>query len=250
MGVQHKDEDDEKKDDGERKVNYQTVVITEVTDDLHIYGQSVDEGPKLEGLMTQLREEFTRSPPLAGAYTPRNGDLCAAKFLDGQWYRGKVMRTNPKEATILYIDYGNKEIIPKTNCAALPSSFTGLPGFAKEYGLAFLALPPDEEYAASGLRALKDDVLDRQVKINTEFKIGTQEFVTISEASNSEDIGKNLVTDGLLMVEKKGGRRLAKLVNSYIEAQDSAKRNHLNIWEYGDITVDDSREFGAPAPRT
>ena len=58
---------------GERKVNYQTVVITEVTDDLHIYGQSVDEGPKLEGLMTQLREEFTRSPPLAGAYTPRNG---------------------------------------------------------------------------------------------------------------------------------------------------------------------------------
>ena len=68
-----KDEEDEKKDDGERKVNYQTIVITEVGDDLHVYGQCVDEGPKLEGLMTQLREEFTRSPPLAGAYTPRNG---------------------------------------------------------------------------------------------------------------------------------------------------------------------------------
>lgn len=38
--------------------------------------------------------------------------------------------------------------------------------------------------------------------------------------------------------------------SSYIEAQDAAKKNHLNIWEYGDITVDDSREFGAPAPRT
>ena len=35
------------------------------------------------------------------------------------------------------------ETIPKAKCAALPSSFTGLPGFAKEYGLAFLALPPD-----------------------------------------------------------------------------------------------------------
>ena len=68
-----KDEEDEKKDDGERKVNYQTIVITEVGDDLHVYGQCVDEGPKLDGLMTQLREEFTRSPPLAGAYTPRNG---------------------------------------------------------------------------------------------------------------------------------------------------------------------------------
>ena len=141
----------------------------------------------------------------------------------------------------MYLIFNFSETIPKAKCAALPSSFTGLPGFAKEYGLAFLALPPDvsvcfhekncclsqrknnkylifqfflqEEYAASGLKALKDDVLDRQVKINTEYKIGTLEFVTVSEASNSEDIGKNLVTDGLMMVEKKGGRRLAKLVN-------------------------------------
>ena len=77
----------------------------------------------------------------------------------------------------------------------------------------FFLFIKQEEYAASGLKALKDDVLDRQVKINTEYKIGTLEFVTVSEASNSEDIGKNLVTDGLMMVEKKGGRRLAKLVN-------------------------------------
>ena len=47
------------------------------------------------------------------------------------------------EVSVLYIDYGNKETIPKTKCAALPSSFTGLPPFAKEYGVAFLALPPD-----------------------------------------------------------------------------------------------------------
>ena len=36
------------------------------------------------------------------------GDLCAAKFLDGQWYRGKVLKTSATEATILYIDYGNR----------------------------------------------------------------------------------------------------------------------------------------------
>ena len=67
--------EDDKKDDGERKVNHQTVVITEVNDDAHVYAQHVDEGPKLEGLMDQLREEFTRNPPLAGAYTPRNGKI-------------------------------------------------------------------------------------------------------------------------------------------------------------------------------
>ena len=101
-----------------------------------------------------------------------------------------------------------------------------------------------EDYAASGLQALKEDLLDREVKLNTEFKVGTLGYVTAYDASTNIDIGKALVNDGLMMVEKKGGQRLAKVVNSYIEAQDSAKKNHLNIWEYGDITADDAREFG------
>ena len=107
-----------------------------------------------------------------------------------------------------------------------------------------------EDYASLGLKSLKEDVLDRKVKINVEYKVGNLDFVTITDISNNDDIGKNLVTDGLMMVEKKGGRRLAKVVNSYIEAQDSAKKNHMNIWEYGDITQDDAREFGIGQPRT
>ena len=64
---------DDKKDDSERKVKHETVVVTEVTDDAHIYAQHVDEGPKLVGLMNQLREEFQQNPPLAGSYQPRKG---------------------------------------------------------------------------------------------------------------------------------------------------------------------------------
>ena len=96
---------------------------------------------------------------------------------------------------------------------------------------------------------MKEDLLDRKVKINVEYKFGTTEYVTVFDAASNEDLGKNIVLDGLMLVDKKGGRRLAKMVNTYIEAQDSAKRNHLNIWEYGDITADDSREFGAPPPK-
>ena len=65
--------EEEKKDEGERKVKYETVIVTEVSVDAHIFVQNVDEGPKLEGLMGQLREEFSRSPPLAGAFNPKRG---------------------------------------------------------------------------------------------------------------------------------------------------------------------------------
>ena len=71
------DESKSKDDQGERKVNYETVVITEVTDEAHVYAQHVDEGPKLDNLMKQLREEFSRNPPLAGAYTPKRGTKMA-----------------------------------------------------------------------------------------------------------------------------------------------------------------------------
>lgn len=43
-------------------------------------------GPQLEKLMEQLRTEMESNPPLPGAYSPKKGDLCAAKFSqDGQW---------------------------------------------------------------------------------------------------------------------------------------------------------------------
>jgi len=237
-----------KKDEQERKVKYETVVITEVTDEAHVYAQHVDEGPKLVGLMKQLREEFSQNPPLAGAFQPKRGDVCAAKFVDNEWYRVKVEKVSGSEATVLYMDYGNKATIPKSKCGSLPASFHGLPAFAKEYALAFMTLAPDEDYAASGIQALKEDFLDRKVKINCEYKVGTLDYVTVFNDSN-DDLGKSLVQDGLMMVDKVRGRRLAKVVNSYVEAQESAKKNHLNIWEYGDITGDEAREFGAPPPR-
>ncbi len=80
-----------KEEAGERKVNYEKVVVTEVTPEGKIYAQHIDEGPKLEQLMKEIRSEFSTNPPLGGAYTPKRGDMCAAKFaLDDQWYRAKV----------------------------------------------------------------------------------------------------------------------------------------------------------------
>ena len=44
------------------------------------------------------RTEFTTNPPLAGAYTPKKGDICAAKFVDDQWYRARVEKMSTVSA--------------------------------------------------------------------------------------------------------------------------------------------------------
>ena len=48
----------------------------------------------------------------------------------------------------------------------------------------------------------------------------------------------------LFLVDKKGGRKFAKMMKDYDDAMQKAKKHHLNIWRYGDITDDDAKEFG------
>jgi len=227
----------------DRKVNHVEVLVTEVTDEGKFYACNVSDGPALEQLMENLREEFTNNPPLAGAYQPKRNDLCAAKFVDDQWYRARVEKTGASEVQVLYIDYGNRATVPKTKLGTLPGSFQTPGGFAKLFSLALIHLPADEDNINQGIQALKDDLLDKTVKINVEYKTGSDTFVTAQVGD--EDIGKGLVGDGLFLVERKGGRRFAKMLSEYNEAMAKAKRDHLAIWQYGDITEDDAKEFGA-----
>merc|ERR1711862_512416 len=220
----------------DRKVNYTEVLVTEVTDEGKFYACNVSDGSALEKLMDNLREEFTTNPPLSGAYQPKKNDLCAAKFVDDQWYRAKVEKIGVADVQVLYIDYGNRASVPKSKLGSLPATFQTQGGYAKPYSLALTQLPPDEDLTAQAVQGIKEDLLDKTVKLNVEYKTGGESFV--SAHIGDEDIGKGLVEDGLLMVDKKGGRKLAKLVKEYDDAMARAKKNHLNIWQYGDITQD------------
>lgn len=101
----------EEKAPAERKMKLEKIIVTEVTPELHFFAQSTDSGPKLEQLMTKLRQDFKSTPPVTGSYTPKRGDLVAAKFSeDEEWYRAKVEKISGNNATIKYIDYGNSEV--------------------------------------------------------------------------------------------------------------------------------------------
>lgn len=65
---------------------------------------------------------------------PKGGDLVAAKFSDGQWYRAKVRRASPvkKEAEVTFIDYGNQDTVGFDQIRPLDARFRSLPGQAHE----------------------------------------------------------------------------------------------------------------------
>jgi len=237
----------------ERKTNYQTVVITEVTPELRFFVQKVDQGPALEQLMTQLRQEMDTNPPLAGSYTPKKGDVCAAKFFDGEWYRAKVEKVSNGQVHLLYIDFGNREVTTAVKCSVLPALYAGPAAYAHEYGLACAALPKDADDIQEAVTAFNEDTVDRQLLLNVEYKGLTGECASLStnetDVSQRKDIAKELIADGLLCLENRREKRLQKLVGDYLASQDAAKKRHLNIWRYGDITDDDANEFGVGGRR-
>jgi len=232
----------------ERKTNYQAVVVTEVTPELHFFVQKVDQGPALEQLMLQLRQELNTNPPLAGSYTPKKGDLCAAKFSDGEWYRARVEKVAANQIHLLYVDYGNREVTTGLKCASLPAVYAGPSAFAHEYSLACVTLPKDADDVQEALTAFGEDTADRQLLLNVEYKGANTDHASLvtneSDVAQRKDIARELIADGLLCVESRREKRLQKLVSDYLAAQDAAKKRHLNIWRYGDITDDDANEFG------
>ena len=66
--------------------------------------------------------------------------------------------------------------------------------------------------------------------MNTEYKNGSIECVTLQHSDKEkekEDIGKSLITAGYVLAEKRREKRLNKLVKSYEEAQEKAKKSRV-----------------------
>ncbi|XP_030753895.1 staphylococcal nuclease domain-containing protein 1 [Sitophilus oryzae] len=241
-----KEKVEEERPNVERSANYEEVIVTEITPEGSFFVQKVAEGPKAESLLSKLRQEFEANPPLPGAYTPKRGDICAAQYsVDNEWYRVKVEKIQAGKTQVLYIDYGNRETLSTTRLASLPAAYSNEKPFATEYVMPYVILPKDEEFKAIALKYLREDTSVGKVYLNVEFRTqGAPAAASLhKDTSGSQDIFKGLIAEGLLLVENVK-RRQNKLLESYRTAQDEAKKGHLNIWEYGDITEDDAKEFG------
>lgn len=234
------------KEIAERKIDYQEVVLSEVTEDFHFYTQKVDQRSMLENLLLQLRQELGSNPPLPGSYKPSRGELAVAKFTgDDQWYRVKIEKISGTNVSVFYIDYGNRETVNVTRVADLPSRFASDKPYAHEHVLACVALPNDNDDKKAAIEIFKEDVMDKILLMNIEFKLNSSvTAVTLVDPTTNEDIAKGLISDGFLLVQNQRDRRLTKLLEEYRKAEEDAKHNRRNIWRYGDIRADDEKEFG------
>jgi len=230
----------------ERNQKFREVYICDVTKELGLSCQYKDNMDKLQEVMTKMRSSLNESPPLEGAFKPKRNELCCCRFSeDGLWYRAKIEKNSGEKCTVLYVDYGNREEVPSSKLAQLPSEFNVqvLAPQAHEYKLALVQPPEDEDSLVEAYYGLCSKLGEEECQINIEYKDGV-DHVTLMNKSGSVDIGKSLVAEGLCTVARRNEKRLSKLQSDYLKEQNKAKKGHLNLWRYGDISADDATEFG------
>ena len=70
-----------------------------------------------------------------------------------------------------------------------------------------------EEYKEEAIRVLYEDVENRPLNLNVEYRQGNVLYATLVDTSNNdEDIAKALIREGHLLLENRREKKLQKLV--------------------------------------
>ena len=82
----------------------------------------------LDNLMSSLQEQFSNLGPQP-TFVPAPGDVVAALFEDGLWYRAEVLSVaeTEKSVQVCYFDYGNSETVPFTSIHPWTGSLRQVP---------------------------------------------------------------------------------------------------------------------------
>ncbi|KAA1070910.1 hypothetical protein PGTUg99_000500 [Puccinia graminis f. sp. tritici] len=208
--------------------------------------------PELTSLMADFAV-YHRSAPIsstpAGAY--KAGDLVSAKFsVDNAWYRAKIRKNLPhkKEAEVVFIDYGNSEVVSHGNIRSLDPRFKSLPPQAKEATLSFVKLlGPDTEYGSEALDHFRSLVEGQTLVANIDYRDPSQNgrlhlslYDTADSPTSTSSLNHRLVREGFALINLKAPYRSAyqEQYSALENAKQEAKRNRAGAYEFGDAFDD------------
>ncbi|KZF22963.1 hypothetical protein L228DRAFT_210766 [Xylona heveae TC161] len=237
----------------ERRKDYRDIVVTNVDDSVKLKVQQIGTGTAaLTELMSAFRTfHLSNATSLPGA--PKAGDFVAAKFTeDNEWYRARIRRNDREnqQAEVVYIDYGNSELVPwsrlrpLTQPQFLPSK---LRPQAQDAVLSFLQFPlTSPEYLADAVAGVSAAVSGAQLVANVDHQdqdgtLHVTLFDPKSSASLEQSLNADFIADGLAMVPRKlkAWERAASDVLAGLKArEEEAKHERRGMWEYGDLTED------------
>jgi staphylococcal nuclease domain-containing protein 1 len=245
-------EEEDSKDNGSER----TVRITEIVDCTDFYVQYV--GDKNAEAVEKALAAVAAQPEAAEPFSPpanANGRsfIAAGQFSDDSWHRVRCDGLDSNgDWNVYFIDYGNHDTLLVDRLRHLPAEATKIPALAIHSSLAGLSAPRAPEYQEGSAVAFSEMAFGLELKATIEFgdKFG-RKHLTLSHESHPISVNRQMLRDGWARVQSRPDRRIQKLVHDLQEEENYAKRNHYNVFEYGDISSEDesSKDIKGPDPK-
>lgn len=199
-------------------------------------------------------------------------ELCVAPFAEDKlYYRAKIVQLLPdNKVQVVFVDYGNSDVVAKTLLRLVPSDWTleRLPAQAQDVQLAFLEFP-DSEYEPEIFDLISSKLSDAPQGAVYVQNFGASSSVAIYFGDGTLDFEKCLnvilVKAGLATVERNIYQRLEReqerikrelvlhpdgkptisgnqpgLKEALVAAQQYARFHRYNLWRFGDFQGEDT----------
>lgn len=216
--------------------------ITEIIDCTLFYYRKVDESSQqVFGRITDDLQQVGGSATLDAANL-KEGQIVAAQFAsDNTWYRAKIAKSESNDQYLVYyIDYGNSEVVSRSNLRTLPANceVKDLAAQAQEATLAYIKCPSiGEDHGPEAADYLKDLVWDKPVIVSVIHSENGVAQVALGDPAEEIDVNGELIRAGFARVVRTRFRN--PIVSTMRDLEDKARSARLGIWQYGDIIDSD-----------
>jgi len=178
------------------------------------------------------------------SHTPKEKEVVSARFSqDNHWYRAQVTKINPGTTPtydLTYIDYGNTETTTAQHIRKLLSDFSEkiVARQAKVGRLAYITPPKlTDEFGKDAATFFKNLVWGKTLTATLNSDRDGNPTLIVGDPQASITINGALVAEGLARTERR--RNAGPFFAILREEEDKARKDHLNIWQYGDIPDSD-----------
>ncbi|XP_034384240.1 tudor domain-containing protein 6 [Cyclopterus lumpus] len=171
--------------------------VQHISDPSEFWIQTQTYANKFDELMDSIYHLYKVSLNNDVVRNPTVGIYCAAKAGDGEFYRATVAEASETQVKVFFVDYGNTEVVDKSNIRTLPDEFKKLPCLSLKCSLAGVR-PKDGKWSLSAqdlfIKAVKDK--DLTVHVTAKYEEGYVVQLTDPEAQEERDLGTLMCSSG------------------------------------------------------
>nr|CAD7396431.1 unnamed protein product [Timema poppensis] len=212
-----------------------SVFLSHIESPALFWVQNAGDAAAIEGMQFELQ---TKADDLQIIETLPDEDTLLAALYDESWYRAKVLETDNNLITVVFVDYGNTDVIDITSggLRTLPDELKQSPGFAIKCKFSLEPLEGSEWSAESMERF--ESLLESEDPLTVEILSG-EEVKMVNMFSSDKSIADILVVEGfaLLTSEVQDIEQQSKDINK-LEIKDSERHSQ----DINEVEVKDSEQ--------